>query len=219
MQIQTGATVAMTRQLLEEIGPLDERYFNYNEDVDHCLRAAHAGYTNYCCSESIAYHWVSQSGPARFSKTRESDAVFWTEWGHRFEVDLPIYVSEGLSYILAQHPQLGDFQFDPLNLCRSEDEELVLAVLESYWPGICERTHHHRQFNSPTETIWLPIALPHWLQQHSRPFIYLVDRYRHLSENVAWFRARRHIVEEELVLDLAGSIMTVSELLNGARQA
>jgi len=38
------AAVLIRRQLLEEVGPLDERYFMYFEDADLCLRAGRRGW-------------------------------------------------------------------------------------------------------------------------------------------------------------------------------
>ncbi len=39
----SGAALAMTRQVRERVGPLDEGYFMYSEDVDWCLRTAREG--------------------------------------------------------------------------------------------------------------------------------------------------------------------------------
>ena len=62
LQITTGATVAMTRAVLNRVGPLDERYFNHNEDIEHCLLARRHGLRNFICAESVAHHWESKSG-------------------------------------------------------------------------------------------------------------------------------------------------------------
>jgi len=215
LQVMTGATVAFTRQVLEGIGPLDERYFNYNEDLDHCLKAVAKGYTNYVCSESVAYHWVSQSGPARFVKMRESEAVFWSRWGGHYAVDLGKYMDESVAYLLESNSDLVDRQFDALNLCRSNDETLIFATLEKYWRGITSRIYHIRQFNNPSHTIWLPMATPYWYQDNPRPFIYVVDRHRQLIENRLWFLNRTRLVGEEIIVDLSGCAMTVSEFLDG----
>ncbi|MCP4603491.1 MAG: glycosyltransferase [Proteobacteria bacterium] len=214
IQIMTGATVAATRQVLDEIGPLDEDYFNCNEDIDHCLKAITRGYTNYVCSESVAYHWVSQSGPARFSKIRESEAIFWSRWGRRYEVDLDRFVEESIAHLLHSNSNLTGYQYDVLNLCRSNDELLVFTALEKYWPGIMSRMYHMRQFSNPGDTIWLTMVTPHWYQENPRPFIYVVDRYRQLSENRLWFRNRTRLVVEEVIVDLTGCAMTVSEFLS-----
>jgi GT2 family glycosyltransferase len=213
MQIVSGATVAMTRQVLEHIGPLDERYYNTLENFDHCMRAHVRGYENYTCAESIVYHWVSQSGPARFARIEEGDALFWADWGSSRTIDLTEFVDEALDHVLNNHPQLSDYNFEPLSLCRGGDESILLDCLEQRWKGIASRTHHTNAFNSPHTKLWLPMELPHRAMMSPSPYIYLVDRFNHLSENRMWFETRRRIVESELVVDTGGSVLTTQELL------
>lgn len=211
-QIVTGATVAMTRNVLEMIGPLDERYFNCNEDIDHCLKARRLGLRNFVCAESVAYHWESQSGPSRFARVEASEAIFWADWGGAYEVDLGKFVDEALDHVLTCDASLDAAEFEILNLSRGVDESIVLGRLAQRWPGIQDRIRQLRQLNNPVEHLWLPMLLPHWVVSEPRPFIYLVDRYRELEENVLWFRNRQRVVADELIADLSGAVVRTSEL-------
>jgi GT2 family glycosyltransferase len=211
MQIVTGATVACTRQVLDLIGPLDERYFNHNEDLDHCMRATVRGLKNYTCAESIAYHWTSQSGPARFARTEESDALFWSTWRSRAEVDLDRYVSRALERLVEEHPEIDLEEFEMINLCRGGDDGIVIDCVSRIAPRAASRIRYHRQTNSTAGQHWLPMVLPHWLAASPAPFLYLVDEYRMLSENRLWFEMRRKTVTEEVILDTTGTAVTVSE--------
>lgn len=213
MQILTGATVAMTQRVLDRIGPLEERYFNNNEDLDHCLRAADLGLVNYTCAESLAYHWVSQSGPSRFARLLESDALFWATWHGRYRVDLDRYVAEALQHVLGREPGLGALDFEALNLSRGTDDVIVLAEVRRHWPDAVERMHPRRQLNNAAWELWLPMLLPYWMQHHPRPFIYVVDHFRQLEENRLWFHHRLRTVREEIVVDATGCAVTASELL------
>lgn len=56
-----GACLLMPRDALEEIGPLDERYFMYFEETDWCLRAVRAGRTNWFCGETEVAHLEGRS--------------------------------------------------------------------------------------------------------------------------------------------------------------
>lgn len=217
LQIVHGAIVAMTRQCLDEIGPLDERYYNTLENVDHCMKAHTRGYANYTCADSIAYHWSSQSGPARFARADEGDAIFWSDWGSLRSIDLDRFVDEALDYVLATKPNLANYKFEPLSLCRSSDESILIDCIEQRWGGARERLHHSRVFNSSHTTLWLPMELPLRAMINPAPYIYLVDRISHLSENRMWFETRRRIVQEELVVDTGGAVLTTNELvaLNG----
>jgi GT2 family glycosyltransferase len=213
MQIVSGSTVAMSRKVLEDIGPLDERYYNSRENLDHCMRAHVRGYVNYTCAESITYHWIGQSGPARFSRVEEDGALFWAEWMPLRLVDLDRFVDEALDHLLNNQPQLLDFKFEPLDLCRSVDKAILLERLERRWSGITSKTHHTRIFNSSHTKIWLPMELPHRAMLNPAPYVYLVDRISQLSENRMWFENRRRIVKSELVMDTTAVVMTVKELL------
>jgi GT2 family glycosyltransferase len=211
-QIVTGATVAMSRAVLKRLGPLDENFFNHNEDIDHCLKARSLGLRNLVSTESVAYHWLSQSGPSRFVRIEESEAAFWSRWGGRYEVDLGKFVDEALDYVLTTDPSLERTDFEILNFARGIDQAIILGRLTQRWTGIQERIRHHRQLNNPVQRLWLPMVLPHWVVAEPKPFIYVVDRYRELEENVHWFQNRRRIVKEELIVDLTAAIVKTSEI-------
>lgn len=212
LEIVSGATVAMTRQVLTRLGPLDESYFNRCEDIDHCLVARKHGLRNFMCAESVAHHWKSQSGPARFARIAASDALFWARWGPTCEPDLGRFVDEGLDHALTELPTLAEFPLQVLDLSRGVDQPLVLARLRCRWPDIDSRVRGFRQMNNPTTHLWLPFLLPQWVAAEPTPFIYLVDSYRELEQNVLWFENRARVVSDELVVDLNGVAMRTSEL-------
>jgi GT2 family glycosyltransferase len=213
MQLVSGATAAMTRRVLDAIGPLDERYYNTLENFDHCLKAHAHGYVNYTCADSVTYHWVSQSGPARFARVEEDEALFWGEWTPSRSIDLGDFVDEAFDHILNSHPELLRFQFEPLSLCRSGDESILFECLEKKWKGASSRTHHTRVFNSSQAKLWLPMELPHRAMTNPAPYIYLVDQISQLSENRLWFEARSRVVKSELVVDANAAVLTTRELL------
>jgi GT2 family glycosyltransferase len=213
VQITTGATAAMTRRVLGLVGPFDERYFNHNEDMDHCLQALQHGLRNFACAQSVAHHWQSQSGPARFAGFLPAEGVFWARWGNSFEVDLGKFVDEALLHVLHQAPHLHEVPFEILDLSRGADQQIVLESLSRQWPGVDKRLRHYRQTGNTSERLSLPLVLPHWITGEPTPFIYLVDRYRELEENELWFANRRRVVSDELIVDLTGAALHTSELL------
>jgi GT2 family glycosyltransferase len=212
LQIVSGATVAMTRDVLERIGPLDEDYFNRNEDIEHCLLAAKLGLRNFMCADSVAHHWKSHSGPARFARIAPSDARFWSRWGPSYVVDIGQFLDEALDHVLAEAPELEAYRFDVLDLSRSADQQIALERLRFGWTGLTDDVRSFRQMNNPSERLALPLVLPHWLANEPTPFIYLVDSYRELEQNVLWFANRRHVVGEELIIDLNGVVLRASHL-------
>ena len=212
VQITTGATVAMTRRVLQALGPLEERYFNHNEDIDHCLLARRLGFRNFVSSDSVAFHWVSQSGPSRFVQEASSEALFWSRWGASYEVDLGRFVDEALDHVLNECPELLDVPFHILDLSRGADHDIVLDRLTERWPGIHQRARSVRQTNNPEMNLRLPLLLPHFMAIEPVPFIYLVDQYSQVLENRLWFEHRREVVVDELVVDLTGVVLRVSEI-------
>lgn len=212
VQVMAGATVAMTRRVLDRIGPLDEGYFNHNEDVEHCLLAAKHGLRNFVCAESIAHHWESRSGPARFARLEASDGIFWSRWGQAIEADLDRFVDEALDHVVGEHPELESLRLEVIDLSRGVDQEIVLGCLERRWPGIRERVRRHRQLNNPTGRLFLPLLLPRHTVAEPVPFVYLVDGFRELEENSLWYERRRALVGEELVVDLSGAAVSTAEL-------
>jgi len=54
-----GCALLIKREVFNEIGLLDERFFLYCEEVDFCLRAKHAGFKLKYVPEAVVWHAVS----------------------------------------------------------------------------------------------------------------------------------------------------------------
>lgn len=65
----SGCALLLRREMLEDVGLLDEEYFFGFEDLDLCLRARRAGWATVCAGDAVAYHQGSaamgESSPAR----------------------------------------------------------------------------------------------------------------------------------------------------------
>lgn len=57
----SGAAMFLTRKLYGAIGPLDESFFMYAEDVDYCLRAHEAGFEVHFFPEAEIEHLIGSS--------------------------------------------------------------------------------------------------------------------------------------------------------------
>jgi hypothetical protein len=90
---------------------------------------------------------------------------------------------------------------------------LLLDEVGRHWPDAVARMHPRRQMNNDEWNYWLPMILPHWMQQNPRPFLYVVDHFSQLSENRLWFHDRLRLVREEIIVDATGCAVTASELL------
>ncbi len=56
-----GAALMVRRQVIDEVGLLDERFFMYCEEIDWCMRIKKAGWAILCCPQAEIVHYVAQS--------------------------------------------------------------------------------------------------------------------------------------------------------------
>ncbi len=57
-----GSCMLIRREVIEQIGYLDEGYFAYQEDADYCFRARQAGWKIYYVPEAQIIHYGGQGG-------------------------------------------------------------------------------------------------------------------------------------------------------------
>jgi hypothetical protein len=57
----SGACMLLRRQMLDDIGPLDEGFFMYIEDVDICYRAHQGGYRVVYLPQAVVTHHIGRS--------------------------------------------------------------------------------------------------------------------------------------------------------------
>ena len=52
----SGAAMFVRASVYRQLGGLEEYFFAHQEEIDFCWRAQLAGYSVYCCPESVVYH-------------------------------------------------------------------------------------------------------------------------------------------------------------------
>ncbi len=67
-----GAAMLFPRAALEDVGPFDERFFMYNEDVEWCFRARQGGLEVWFEPAAVVRHVGNASGSRRFGDRRAS---------------------------------------------------------------------------------------------------------------------------------------------------
>jgi GT2 family glycosyltransferase len=63
-----GAAMLISRNVIESIGLLDERFFAYCEDVDYSIRSLEAGFRNILVEAAVVYHDKSLSASEDFTR-------------------------------------------------------------------------------------------------------------------------------------------------------
>ncbi len=82
-----GASMIIRRQVIHDIGLMDEHYFLYFEEVDYCLRAQRAGWKIWYVPQSRVVHLISQStGVISTNSTPKRRPPYWFESRRRYFV-------------------------------------------------------------------------------------------------------------------------------------
>jgi hypothetical protein len=80
VDLAIGAALAIRRTLLAQIGPFDERFFLYHEEVDFAKRAADAGWETWFVPSSEAVHEGMGSAKGQYSveaRKQKSRRKYW----------------------------------------------------------------------------------------------------------------------------------------------
>jgi GT2 family glycosyltransferase/glycosyltransferase involved in cell wall biosynthesis len=85
----TGACMYVRREVIDRIGPLDERYAMAYEDVDWCLRAWQAGFgVLYFPAARLVHHESVTRGTDQGEREQGSQDAFWERWSDFFDARL-----------------------------------------------------------------------------------------------------------------------------------
>lgn len=79
----SGSSMMIRRKVIEDIGPMDEGYFLYFEEVDFFFRAAQAGWQTWYVPESIVMHIEGVSTGIKSTKRRPA---YWYNSRRRYFV-------------------------------------------------------------------------------------------------------------------------------------
>jgi len=80
-----GASMLIRRDVIEDIGLMDEGYFLYFEETDFCLQARRKGWQCWYIPDSEVIHYVGQStGVISGDKRRTSRPKYWFESRQRY---------------------------------------------------------------------------------------------------------------------------------------
>jgi GT2 family glycosyltransferase len=215
-QAVTFALCGFRREILDQVGYLDERYCNGCEDIDFSLRVYKMGYRLVVPPEIASYHWESLSGDARHVLALENEVRFWRTWANEIAADIEVFVGRGLSHFLHQAPDLRDRDFTVVNLSTGNDHLHIRAVIKAQF----HRSDSFDFWDYPRakrldNSICLPMTLPADAVRNPKPFIFIVQEYPQLMQNNYWFEQRKRFGTDDLIIDHYGNV----ELTSGAVSA
>jgi GT2 family glycosyltransferase len=137
-----GAYSIIRRDLLEQIGYFDERFFLYYEEVDLCRRVKAAGYQVWYWPDVVVVHLGGESSKTVTRLSMSSSGRQLTLWRMR----------AGYLYYRKHHGFAGAFcamnaeaqwyrlrallarrRRDPNSLAKAEDSQLMVAAAQQAW--------------------------------------------------------------------------------------
>jgi N-acetylglucosaminyl-diphospho-decaprenol L-rhamnosyltransferase len=87
-----GACLLLRRSTLDEVGPLDERFFMYSEEMDWCYRAKKLGWQVFYFPEAQVVHHEGKSSeqvlPVRHIQFQRSKVLFFQKYHGRFRGEI-----------------------------------------------------------------------------------------------------------------------------------
>lgn len=136
----TGCAMLIRRQVLEQVGAFDERYFIYYDDADLSRRALDAGYTVWCVPQAKMWHKVS------LTMIKQKPGMRYTEWWGRarFYRTHPHGFSRGLTHAYLLAKVVKKTVHDLL----ARDWELMQALWAGTRDGYLGRPSRHADFFS-----------------------------------------------------------------------
>ena len=147
----SGACMAIRREVLDAVGPFDENFFLYFEEVDFCRRAARAGWTCWFVADARVVHF--EGAATGIKNARRRLPAYWFDSRRRFF--LKSYGAPGLlaadvlrclgraSLLLRRALGLGgrrNAEREPLGATR----DLIASDVRALWRGEWSRVERER---------------------------------------------------------------------------
>ncbi|WP_331772868.1 glycosyltransferase (plasmid) [Embleya sp. NBC_00888] len=205
------ALFAMTRQVRDEVGLLDERYFNGYEDFDYQMRARRLGYRTVIDPRVTSYHWERRNGVHREGNRKNNLARFWKSWGAQIDNDITPRLLAGLA---DRAVDVRDHLLLDLAETRTDAADFWRALAEA--SGIDR--HDILDYSTRVDggsPILLPQMLPRELLTEPRPMLILVENFVRLLDNGMWLTQRLETQSADVVVDLYGNVQSLADLTAG----
>lgn len=136
----TGAAMAFRRSVWEAVGPLDEGFQFYAQDLDFCLRARRAGWEVEVRPEfSVLHHHGATIGRAPGARRRQNPALLWSDllrWarkhhGPAWAARAKAALRAGASLRLASRSLVRPFLSSDQKKAWREDDQALRAALQA----------------------------------------------------------------------------------------
>lgn len=208
VQATVFAFCCIRRKIIEEVGLLDEHYYNGYEDLDYQFRIRKLGYRILTNPMIQHYHWEKSNGSHRKHNRKSNLGRFWLKHGAYVRDDLTHFTQCQLERLA---PALGPYS--AFDFCEGRDAAAtVKGWLNTYEAIGIEGWEEIPYAQQLSDTIWLPELLDSGQAYNPRPFLFLCDQMVQLLDNQYWWSIRRKAGMRDLVIDLNGNALLFSQL-------
>lgn len=208
VQATVFAFCCIRRKIIEEVGLLDEHFYNGYEDLDYQFRIRKLGYRILTNPAIKHYHWEKSNGSHREHNRKSNLGRFWSKHGVYVRDDLTCFIRRQLERLA---PAPGPYR--AFDFCEGRDAAAtVKGWLNSYEAIGIEDWEEIPYVRQLSDTIWLPELLDSGQAYAPRPFLFLCDQMVQLLDNQYWWSIRYKTGTGDLLIDLYGNVLLFSQL-------
>lgn len=208
VQASIFAFLATRSNIINDVGLLDEQFYNGYEDVDYQFRIRQKNYRIVINTALKIYHFEKSNGIHRNYSRKQNLGIFWAKHAKEVQDDFFMYLFKQLSL----HQIIGN-SYILLNLCESQgNSQQVINFLKD---NLCiEKVIDFSCFCSIEKKIWLPEILSSDAYANTKKYLFLCDNFVELNENDYWYKLRLNYSDLDIIIDLYANIIPFYQLLN-----
>lgn len=211
VQTTVFAFCCIRRTVVEQVGLLDEHFFNGYEDLDYQFRLRKLGYRILIVPSIQHYHWEKSNGNHREYNRKSNLGRFWKKHGEYVKDDLTDFTQCRLEHLAPAPGPYCAYDF-----CEGRDAAAEIKKWLNTHENICIDTWEEAYYACCThDTIWLPELLDSGQALNTQPFLFLCDQMVQLLDNQYWWSIRQQNGQKDLVIDLYGNVLLFSQLQRG----
>ena len=211
VQATVFAFCCIRRTVVEQVGFLDEHFFNGYEDLDYQFRLRKLGYRILTVPSIWHYHWEKSNGNHREYNRKSNLGRVWRKHGDEVKDDLAHFTQRRLEHLAPAPGPYCAYDF-----CEGRDAAAEIKKWLNTYEAIRIETWEEASYACCThDTIWLPELLDSGQALNPQPFLFLCDQMVQLLDNQYWWSIRRQNGQKDLLIDLYGNVLLFSQLQQG----
>lgn len=210
IQSTVFAFCAIRKKAINEVGGMDELFYNGYEDLDLQMRIRKLGYTAICNVNILLYHWEKSNGPHRTINKKRNLGRLWYKHGNFIYDDLSKYMFERIDMISTHITS----EYYCIDLCEDRSSaEWLIKELSKYKNNFI-KNHTDYSYLCNSQMVWLPEVLDSTCIYKKEPLLFLCDNFISLSENHYWWQLRASHGAHDIIIDLYGNAVLFSDITN-----